>query len=69
MSTADQDGSPVDWLTTRQVAQLTGVSQRAVNRAIQEGRLAAIRIGHNHLIRRSDALAWKPDLTKRRRPR
>jgi excisionase family DNA binding protein len=41
-------------MTTKQVADLTGVSDRTIRRAITEGDLAAERIGNAYLISRDD---------------
>jgi len=41
-------------LTTRQVADLTGLSARTIRRAISDGRIAAERVGYAYLIDRDD---------------
>jgi excisionase family DNA binding protein len=45
---------PLQRLTTRQVADLTGVSDRTIRRAITDGCLPAERVGHIYLINRQD---------------
>ena len=45
---------PLQRLTTRQVADLTGVSDRTIRRAITDGRLPAERAGRFYLIDRRD---------------
>ena len=47
-------GSLSKHMTTKQVADLTGVSDRTIRRAITEGDLAAERIGNAYLISRDD---------------
>jgi len=48
------DITPNKWLTPRQVADLLGVSVRAVWRLVGEGRLKIIRIAGAPFIRRGD---------------
>jgi excisionase family DNA binding protein len=45
---------PLQRLTTRQVADLTGVSDRTIRRAIAAGRLPAERVGRIYLVNRQD---------------
>lgn len=48
-----------DILTTEQVADLHGVTPRAVRWAIQHGQLAALRVGGSWVVTRAAAQAWE----------
>ncbi|WP_420835150.1 helix-turn-helix domain-containing protein [Williamsia herbipolensis] len=43
-----------EWIGTRQAADLLGISDRAVRKAIVEKRLAATSIGQGYRVRRED---------------
>ena len=50
----------MDELSTAEAAELAGVDQSSVRRAIREGRLRGRKPARDYLIRRRDVLAWKP---------
>jgi excisionase family DNA binding protein len=50
---------PLQRLTTRQVADLTGLSARTIRRAISDGRIAAERVGYAYLIDRDDVNQYR----------
>ena len=48
------------YLTTAEAAELAGVTQDAIRRAIREGRLAAHQRGPVYMIKRRDLLRYHP---------
>ena len=57
---------PAEWISAGQdTASLVGVSDRAVQLAISEGRIRAATFGGKRYVRRSDALAWRDEPAKR----
>lgn len=52
-------------MTTKQVADLTGVSDRTIRRAITDGRLPAQRVGRTYLISRHDVGRYRTTRTTR----
>jgi excisionase family DNA binding protein len=56
-----------EYLSVPQVAQLKGVSRSAVYKAVQEARLASVRLVGHTAIKRADAVAWVPGTRMGRR--
>jgi excisionase family DNA binding protein len=49
-----------DWLTVREAAARLGVSARRVQALAKNGRLPALRVGMQLLMRRQDVEAYRP---------
>lgn len=50
----------MDELSTAEAAELAGVDQSSVRRAIREGRLKGRKVVRDYVVRRKDVEAWKP---------
>jgi hypothetical protein len=51
-------------LSAKEVANLKAISVRAVNAAVDEGRLKGYRMGRYRMVDRQAAYAWQPDYAK-----
>jgi excisionase family DNA binding protein len=51
-----EDFNPTEWITTKEVAELTGYTQSYIGKAISRGRLNAEKIGRDWLLRKEDVL-------------
>jgi excisionase family DNA binding protein len=58
--------NPSDYLTTRQAAELAGVSLSLIQKSIRRGEIPARRIGRDNLVTAADVTVWKD--TPRQRP-
>jgi len=60
----ETDLDPLQLLTTRQAAELLQVSQRTVNRMIQDKKLPAFKVGGQWRVRESQLSKWLQGLNE-----
>jgi excisionase family DNA binding protein len=53
-STEDSFMAPEEYLSTRQVADLLGLTEVTIRRLCHEGRLPAVKLGRSYRLRRAD---------------
>lgn len=59
-------GDPETWLSVGEVAEVLGVHQRTIYRALSTGRLAGVRVGSHWRVRRADMDEWLRQQNQRR---
>jgi len=60
----ETDLDPLQLLTTQQAAELLQVSQRTVNRMIQDKKLPAFKVGGQWRVRESQLTKWLEELNE-----
>lgn len=65
----DPSPNPEDYLTAKQIAAAYGVSRDHVTLLVRQGKLKAIRPGHEYLILRSEWERYEQEKSPRGKPR
>jgi excisionase family DNA binding protein len=59
----------VEWLTTKQAAELIGYNAEYIRKLAQSGKISAQKLGRDWVIRRADLLAYTRSVTRKGRKR
>lgn len=59
----------VEWLTTKQGAELIGYNAEYIRKLAQSGRIPAQKLGRDWLMKRADLLAYVREVDKKGRKR
>lgn len=65
---ARRDSPRARWLTVTELADLLGVHQRTIYRALSSGRLVGVRVGAAWRVRREDLATWLGAQDERKAP-